>query len=38
MANETVQGLKAQIIITGQWSAADANSCALQILSVDVVG
>lgn len=26
------------LVITGQWSAADANSCALQILSVDVVG
>lgn len=26
------------LVITGQWSAADANSCALQILSVDAVG
>ena len=26
------------LVITGQWSAADGNTCACQVLSVDVVG
>jgi len=26
------------LVITGQWSGADANSCAVQMMSVDVIG